>query len=134
MRFILVILALSLLACQVPTDQTPILNQREIIVITSPSNPTLICATVDRVSISIPTSLGVGSESAIDATPKDNLGQPRSVDCDEKSGIVWTYNSDTCVVPDPYSFRSKVNGVRIGTCVLTATVSSVSKTGSFLVQ
>lgn len=93
------------------------------------------CNAVVRVNINAPDSLLVGSSVRLDATPKDSNGQPRDpVKCDEKSGVVWTNNSDICSLSNPNTFIPNVTGVKAGTCVVSATVESVTGTASFLVK
>ncbi len=101
----------------------------------SPSDPTSICAKVDRVRIvNYPASLAVNSSAGIDVTPRDEFGNIRPDECNEKDGNRWDSNDDTCVVACVTCFNTNVKGVKVGTCKLTATVSGKSDSVEFPVQ
>jgi hypothetical protein len=128
MRFILLILALALIACQTPVQPTP---NGDIIVQQivggndqNPTTPNPVCLPVDRVRIvEAPSALSVGSSAAIDVTPRDSFGNIRSDNCNEKDGNSWDSDDSICSVSNSHDFKTTVRGVKAGTCELTACVT-----------
>lgn len=83
-----------------------------------------------RVNINAPAQVVVGMTENLDATPKSASG-PRSDACNLFQGIAWTTNpTDVCQVSDPADFTPKLRGLKVGTCVITATVPGKNVSGS----
>lgn len=137
MRKFIPVLGLFILGCNPPTIPT-ITNINTNNNIFGSGNPNAVapsgCNPVARVNISAPSQLKVNDSIRLDATPKDSNGNPRdAVRCDEASGIVWTYSSDTCRLSGSNIFIPNVTALAVGTCSLTATVESVTGNASFQV-
>jgi len=131
-RFILIFSTLALLSCNTINNYQDASDRASGS--PDPTEPTSICAVVDRVRIVLfPSILAANSNAPIDVTPKDAFGNNRPDACNEKDGVRWSTN-DKCNVPNPTEFKTNVRGLSAGTCKLTACVAGKCDDVEFQVQ
>lgn len=126
--------SIALLACQQPPSAptpTTNVNQSQQVIVTVGNQPGGVgaspapgtCNPIGTLGLNVPTELKVGTNTRLDATPKDLGGQIRSDACNIASGIRWNASPiAVCSLNNDSTFTPFLKGESVGVCSVAAVV------------